>query len=107
MLFADGLPTLDWTAIAVAGLGGVMTIVGWALNRSFGRIDEHMKTVAGFMSQSAKEQAVMANELKNQNHRLQSVEQRVNSAVRIEEIHGMVSEIHGKGCVVQTALEGR
>lgn len=92
---------LDWTAIAVAGLGAVMTVVGWAIRSAFGKLDRHMDKVECFMEESGRNQAVMATEIKNHDQRfsgverwVQGIENRVNDSHRIRDIQEKVTDLH-------------
>jgi hypothetical protein len=95
---------LDWTAIAIASLGGVMSVVGLLIKRSFGKLDRHMERVERFMEESGKNDVAVALELKHHGEKfahyqrwLETHEQRLNDQRITQEIHGMVRDIHERG----------
>lgn len=88
---------LDWTAIAIAALGGVLSIVGLLIKRAFGKLDKHMERVESFMEESGKTDVAVAVELKYHGEKfgiydraIEDLRERVNTSRLVTEIHGRV-----------------
>lgn len=89
---------LDWTAIALTALTGVMGLVTWAAKRFSARLDRHMERVDGFMGDAREHRATTNVRLDNAERRQNDFERRLNSAQQIGEIHDMVTDMKGRGC---------
>lgn len=90
--------TLDWTAIFLAALTALTTVIGWVLRQSFGRVERHMEQAEEFMREYRTAQAIVVTRVDGIERWLQSVEKRVELAGRVQDIEDVLRGIRDRGC---------
>lgn len=76
----------------------VLTVIGWAGKRFSGKLDKHMEKVEDFMGNTRESSAIVKVRLDNSERRLDDHDKRIGVAQQVHEIHGIVREMHDKGC---------